>query len=618
MCGITGYISINKPITHSDGYLKAAVNTLNRRGPDHMGFYRDENCELGHARLSIIDTSSEANQPMKDKSGRYIIIFNGEIYNFKAIKKQLLEKGYQFATKSDTEVVLYSYIEYGEKCIEKFNGFFGFCVYDSQEKEYFLARDRFGIKQLYYSNNENYLIFGSELKSILSYPIDKTLDRDSLNMFFRYNYIPAPYSILKSCKKLMPGECIKIKNNKITIEKYYDYYINSTQSTDSYETAQIKIEELLYSSVESRMVSDVPLGTFLSGGVDSSVVSLIASRLKKELNTFSIGFPDEPLFDESIYAEKVAKHIGSKHHTFQLTNDKLYQNLEEILDYMDEPFADSSAINVYLLSKKTKEHVTVALSGDGADELFSGYNKHAALLFADQQNLKNYLIKNMGYVFNNFPSSRNSKIGNLGRKLSKLSTGLKLNPTDRYEEWASFMNKKSISSLTQNQQTINPIKGYNFKSFNDYLYADFNLVLANDMLKKVDLMSMGNSLEVRTPFLDHQLVEYVFSLPHSYKIDSSSRKKILKDTFKKDLPKQVFERKKHGFEVPLEKWFKNQLSPYLKEHVFNNNPMVKEGFLNQEQLSNIQISLNKGNSGDTVYNTWALITLESWFKKYLI
>jgi len=416
----------------------------------------------------------------------------------------------------------------------------------------------------------------------------------------------------------MPGECIKIKNNKITIEKYYDYYINSTPSTDSYEAAQVKIEELLYTSVESRMVSDVPLGTFLSGGVDSSVISMIASRLKKELNTFSIGFPDEPLFDESSYAEEVAKHIGSKHHTFQLTNDTLYQNLEEILDYMDEPFADSSAINVYLLSKRTKEHVTVSLSGDGADELFSGYNKHAALLFADQQNFKNYLIKNMGLIFNNFPSSRNSKIGNLGRKLSKLSAGLKLNPTDRYEEWASFMNKSNITALTHKKQKINPINGFNFNSFNDYLYADFNLVLANDMLKKVDLMSMANSLEVRTPFLDHHLVEYVFSLPTSYKIDGSSRKKILKDTFRKDLPKTVFERKKHGFEVPLEKWFNNQLSSYLKEHVFNNNPMVKEGFIDQDQLSKIQFSLNKGNSGDTVLNTWALITLDSWFRKYLI
>jgi len=617
MCGITGYISINKPITHSDGYLKAAVSTLNKRGPDHMGFYKDKNCELGHARLSIIDTSSEANQPMKDKSGRYIIIFNGEIYNFKELKNKLLEKGYQFSTQSDTEVVLYSYIEYGEKCIEKFNGFFGFCIYDSLENSSFLARDRYGIKQLYYSTNNEHLIFGSELKALLAYPVDKTIDTDSLNMFFRYNYIPAPYSILKSCKKLLPGECIKVKNNKITVEKYYEYYNNTAPSTDSYKDAQIKIEELLYSSVESRMVSDVPLGTFLSGGVDSSIISLIASRFKKDLNTFSIGFPDEPLFDESSYAEEVAKHIGSKHHTFQLTNNTLYQHLEDILDYMDEPFADSSAINVFLLSKRTKEHVTVSLSGDGADELFSGYNKHAALLFADQQNFQNYLIKNMGMLFNNMPSSRNSKIGNLGRKLSKLNTGLKLNPLDRYEEWASFMNKNDVSTLTQNKKIINPIKDLSFNNFNDYLYADFNLVLANDMLKKVDLMSMANSLEVRTPFLDHQLVEYVFSLPTSYKIDSSTRKKILKDTFRKDLPKIVFERKKHGFEVPLEKWFQNELSSYLKDKVFNNNPMVNEGLIDQTQLSKIEFSLNKGNSGDTVLNTWALITLDNWFRKNL-
>ena len=224
----------------------------------------------------------------------------------------------------------------------------------------------------------------------------------------------------------------------------------------------------------------------------------------------------------------------------------------------------------------------------------------------------------MGLLFNNMPSSRNSKIGNLGRKLSKLSYGLKLKPEDRYEQWASFMNKDEIKLLTKNQNFNFPIDNLKVNSFNDYLFADFNLVLANDMLKKVDLMSMANSLEVRTPFLDHQLVEYVFSLPSSYKIDKSSRKKILKDTFRKDLPKTVFERKKHGFEVPLEKWFQNELHSYIKDKIFNNNPMVQEGFLDKEQLSKIEFSLNKGNSGDTVFNTWALIGLDNWFRKYLI
>ncbi len=617
MCGIAGYISLKDNISHSHDFLNAAINSLHQRGPDNTGIYRDEQCELGHARLSIIDTTSAANQPMTDNSGRYVIVFNGEIYNYRSIKNKLEHKGHKFITSSDTEVVLYSFIEFGAKCIEHFNGFFSFCIYDKKYNSYLIARDRFGIKPLYYSLDEKRLIFGSELKAILAYPIDKTLDRNALNLYFRHNYIPAPFTILNSCKKLLPGELLTISKGKCKIEEYYKYY-PCKASDDSYEEAKQKINSLLINSVESRLVADVPLGTFLSGGVDSSVISLIASRLKTDLNTFSIGFPDEPLFDESQYAEEVAKHINSQHHTFQVTNNTMFQHLNEILDYMDEPFADSSAINVYILSKQTRDHVTVSLSGDGADELFSGYNKHAALLLADKNNFRNLAIKNSSLLFNLLPQSRNSKIGNLGRKLVKLSYGLNLSSDERYLEWASFMRKENVASLTKFNSFINPIEKLNYNQFNDYLYADFNLVLANDMLKKVDLMSMANSLEVRTPFLDHNLVEYVFSLPDRYKIDNHSRKKILKETYKDSLPYNVFNRKKHGFEVPLEKWFQNQLKSFLKDKIFNNNILAKDGYLDPIELKKMESLLFKGNSGDLVYQTWGLIVLESWYNKHIV
>ena len=617
MCGITGYISFKQPISHSQKFLTNALKSLHKRGPDNNGVFKDNKCELGHARLSIIDTSEATNQPMQDSSSRFTIVFNGEIYNFKTMKKILQEKGHHFLTNSDTEVVLHAFMEYKERCVEHFNGFFAFCIYDKINHSFFIARDRFGIKPLYYSVSEQGITFGSELKALLAYPIEKQLDRDALNLFFRHNYIPAPYTILTSCKKLMPGEYIKITGEDYEIKKYYNLSVNENQQ-DSYKKAQLKVKELLYKSIEKRMIADVPLGTFLSGGVDSSIVSLIASRIKNNLNTFSIGFPDEALFDESKYAEEVARHINSNHHTFQVTNKDLYHHLEDILDYMDEPFADSSAINVFLLSKKTREHVTVSLSGDGADELFTGYNKHAALYFADQKTYKNTLIKNLGFTFNLFPKSRNSKIGNLGRKLTKLNKGLKLSPEQRYLEWASFMDTKKIESLTSNPTIINPIVDNSFEKFEDYLKADFDLVLTNDMLKKVDLMSMGNSLEVRTPFLDHHLVEYVFSLPTNYKIDKNSKKKILKDSFIEDLPSNVFNRKKHGFEVPMEKWFQNELKSYLKSKIFNNNPLVEAGYLNQNELSQMEHNLFKGSSGDTVLQTWALIVLENWYRKNML
>jgi len=616
MCGITGYISLRKEINHSKIFLDKAINSLNKRGPDNIGKYRNNFCELAHARLSIIDTSSISNQPMIDSSDRYIIVFNGEIYNYKKIRKDLISLGYDFKTQSDTEVVLYSYIHYKEKCVDLFDGFFAFCIYDLKENKSFIARDRFGIKPLYYSLNDERILFASELKSLLCYPIDKNIDRDALNLYFKFNYIPAPYSILESCKKLLPGECVIIENSNVVFKRYYTYYPKE-ETSDNYNKAKQKIEKLLYSSVENRMIADVPLGTFLSGGVDSSIISLIASRIKPDINTFSIGFPDEPLFDESKYAEQVAKHINSKHHTFNVTNKILYQNLDEILDYMDEPFADSSALNVFLLSKQTREHITVALSGDGADELFSGYNKHSALFFADKKSLQNITIKNLGNLFNIMPQSRNSKFGNLGRKLSKLSTGLNLNKEDRYLSWASFMSDNTIRSLTNYSSLINPIKNIEVKNFNDYLFADFSLVLPNDMLKKVDLMSMANSLEVRTPFLSHELVEYVFSLPVSYKIDLKDKKKILKDIYRKDMPENLFERNKHGFEVPLNKWYKKELKTYLDDKIFSNNLLVNHGYLEQEELTKMSYQLEKGSSGDIVFQTWALIVLEHWCRKNL-
>ena len=616
MCGITGYISLRKEISHSKTFLDKAIKSLNKRGPDNIGKYRNNFCELAHSRLSIIDTSSISNQPMIDSSDRYIIVFNGEIYNYKKIRKDLISLGYDFKTQSDTEVVLCSYIHYKEKCIDLFDGFFAFCIYDLKENKSLIARDRFGIKPLYYSLNAERILFASELKSLLCYPIDKNIDRDAINLYFKFNYIPAPYSILESCKKLLPGECVIIENSNVVFKRYYTYYPKE-ETSDNYNKAKDKIENLLYSSVESRMIADVPLGTFLSGGVDSSIISLIASRIKPDINTFSIGFPDEPLFDESKYAEQVAKHINSKHHTFNVTNKILYQNLDEILDYMDEPFADSSALNVFLLSKQTRQHITVALSGDGADELFSGYNKHSALFFADNKSLQNIAIKNLGSLFNLMPQSRNSKIGNLGRKLSKLSKGLNLNKEDRYLSWASFMSDNTIRSLTNYSSLINPIKNIEVKNFNDYLFADFSLVLPNDMLKKVDLMSMANSLEVRTPFLSNELVEYVFSLPVSYKIDLKDKKKILKDIYRKDMPDNLFERNKHGFEVPLNKWYKKELKTYLDDKIFSNNLLVNYGYLEQEELSRMSYQLEKGSSGDIVFQTWALIVLEHWCRKNL-
>ncbi len=619
MCGIVGVVYHSQKNREKESFIRLALQQLNKRGPDYSSAISTNNGQLGHARLSIIDTSIEANQPMQDESGRYTIIFNGEIYNFQSIRDRLLAKGVQFRTHSDTEVLLKLFIEKKEKALNELDGFFSFCVYDKREDEYFIARDRFGIKPLLYYQDDEQFIFASELKAILQFPIDKNIDLNSLTQYFQFNYIPEPNSIFRNVKKLLPGHYIRIKNNKPVIKKYYSFYVNQVLSTDTYEQAQKKIRKLLFLSVEKRMIADVPVGSFLSGGIDSSIIATIGAQIHPNLHTFSIGFKDEPFFDETKYAELVAKKINSKHTVFSLSNNDLFQLFEQVLDYIDEPFADSSAINVYILSKQTRKQVTVALSGDGADELFSGYNKHKALYLAEQKNIKNILIKTGSPLYKLLPKSRQNKWGNIARQLDKYATGLKLSRSERYINWASFMKREQaerlvLSSDSDGKYTL-PI---DINNINDVLYCDFNLVLPNDMLKKVDSMSMANSLEVRTPFLQHELVEYVFSLPEQYKIDSKTTKKILKDAFRKDLPEELYNRPKHGFEIPLLKWFKFELKDYLEQNIFNQSLIEEQGYLNWNEVLRIKNQLHSSNPNDAVSATWALVVFQHWVKKYLL
>lgn len=617
MCGIVGYIKLNGEsiIDSMQDQIDSALNSIQHRGPDNQSSVITKNGFLGHTRLSIIDTNSGANQPMSDSTGRWTIVFNGEIYNYTELKKELIAKGIEFHTTSDTEVLLHLLILEGESCLEKLNGFFAFCFYDNKKDSYLIARDRFGIKPLVYHQTSTNFYFGSELRSIITLGIDKQINKNALANYFRFNYIPAPETIFENTYKLIPGHLIKIENNQVTSKKFYNYYPKE-KSNDSFEVAKTKVKSLLEESVQKRLVSDVPLGSFLSGGVDSSIIAAIAAKYHPNINTFSIGFKDEPYFDETIHAEKVAKHIGSNHSTFKLSNNDIYTHLNEIIGAIDEPMADSSAINVYILSKRTRENVTVALSGDGADELFSGYNKHHALYWADQKNTKNTLIKTFGGIANIIPQSRQSKWSNIARQISKYNKGLKLSKYDRYLTWASFMKETKVERLV-NKNPVYKLPKNNVEDFNDYLYFDFNLVLPNDMLRKVDMMSMANSLEVRTPFLDHNLVEYVFSLPSNYKINSKDKKVLLKEAFKEDLPEEIFTRKKHGFEVPLLKWFKTDLKNELKEVVFNKEKVIEQNILNWDVIEEIEKDLNSSSPKDAVMETWALYVFQKWYEQFM-
>jgi len=633
MCGITGIFSFNLVGKFNRINIAKATMALEKRGPDYQDIYTDEWVALGHRRLSIIDTSNIAHQPMWDESRRYCIVFNGEIFNFRELREELAGRGYTFFSQSDTEILLKLYIDQKEKALDKLNGFFAFCVYDVQEQSFFVARDRFGVKPLLYTFDEDKFIFASEMKSIIQYGIEKQIDHTSLNTYLQLNYIPAPHTIFTNVKKLLPGHYAYVKGRKLSIAPYYIIPYNRAQAennTLSYTDAQQKFATLLEAAVQRRLVADVPLGSFLSGGIDSSVVTGLASRHAKGLHTFSVGFRDEKFFDETHYARLVAKHFGTEHTVFSLTNDDLYAHVHNILDYIDEPFADSSAIAVYILSKETRKHATVALSGDGADEMLAGYNKHAAFYRIINKGFSEDLVASLLPFWKALPQSRSNPLANKARQLRRFAEGMKQSTPDRYWQWAGYATHTDANNLLLQQPDAAQEQEYQARrhdilkhlpqsneSMNDILLTDMLLVLPNDMLTKVDLMSMANGLEVRTPFLDYELVNFTFSLPTDHKINASLRKRVAQDAFRSLLPAELYNRPKKGFEVPLLKWFRREMKSLIADDLLSEKFIAEQGIFSYPAIRALKEQLFSNNPGDVHARIWALIVFQWWWRKTL-
>ena len=616
MCGITGYKSLSPQAPNLSRHLEDAVGTLSQRGPDFSDVFVENSVGLGHTRLSIIDTSSNGNQPMRDPSGRYVLVFNGEIYNYKELKANLV--GIEWQSSSDTEVLLHMLMQKGKECLSELNGFFSLAFYDTREDTMLLARDRFGIKPLHYFHDEQFLAFGSEMKALLSYPIDRSLDHESLYWYLRLTYLPLHRSMIQGVKKLLPGNYLEVEDHEVRTGVYCD--LEPIDATGySYEEAKKETVRLLEQSVERRMVADVPLGAFLSGGTDSSAVVSLASGFNQNLNTFSIGYKDHSFFDETNYAELVAKRFGTNHTTFSLTNDDLLDSLPSVIGYIDEPFADSSAIPTYILSQKVSQSMKVALSGDGADELFGGYYKHLAFTKANETSLSNSVLRQMGKLTSIIPQSRSSKVGNLARRMTKYATLLKLSPGEKYWMLASFLQNPNTllkDPSSAGAPLLNQRNG-ELSDLNDFLDTDLRVVLPGDMLTKVDLMSMANSLEVRVPFLDKDLVSFARSLPSTYKVSHNQRKRVLQDAFEHILPKELHHRAKKGFEVPMLAWLRNELNQDLHDTVFNLDYLLAQGIFEVEAIELLKQKLNSGNPGDVHATLWTLYVFQKWYKNYM-
>ncbi len=629
MCGIAGIINFNnRPVAKEE--LDAMRRIQSHRGPDDHGVYTDGTAGLGHSRLSIIDLSEAARQPMHNEDSSIWIVHNGEIYNYQDLKPPLLDNGHSFLSDSDTEVLIHLYEENGIDFIHKLNGMFAFSIYDKKKKKLILVRDRIGIKPLYYYIDEMRFIFASEIKAILKCQvINKTLDYTAISQYLSLGYIPSPRTAFKKIKKLKAGEYLSldIETGKFKIETYWDF--RPEGNFDENEACE-RIMDLLSDSVRLRLISDVPLGAFLSGGIDSSlIVAFMAKISNKRPKTFTIGFSDEPKFDETFYAKKVSEMYNTDHTVIKLKYEDVIDDLPNILDSFDEPFADSSALPTFIVSKATRKHVKVALSGDGGDELFGGYNKYMGMIM---QRHPLFLPPISGPLLRaifrapleNFD---NRLFGSYKRRARRMIDGMGRDNTSSHISWMIHLNRNEKRKFVNfnldkdicNDEISTMISAFYNKYENDWInkasYTDLKLQLVDDMLTKADRMSMLTSLEVRVPLLDHRLANAVFSLSGNLKIKKGKRKYILLKAAKNLLPKELHTRPKKGFEVPIGPWLKkNKRFQELFIDCMKTKP--KENIVNTDNTIKL---FNIHNQGPVDYNRelWILFVLKWWSDKYL-
>lgn len=589
MCGIAGIAHWDgRPIEHSR--LKAMADVLVHRGPDEEGLYRnaaaraaDRGTELSgaagtsrasvalaHRRLSIIDLST-GQQPLSNEDGTVWIVFNGEIYNFRVLHKELAGLGHRFRTHSDTEVIVHAYEEWGEDCVRRLTGMFAFCIWDERRNRLFLARDRLGKKPLYYHAGPGWFAFGSELKAILALPgVSTSIDPTAVADYFKLLYIPDPKSIYREIRRLEPGHLMVVDETGISTREYWDVVFSAGSDRREADVEE-ELFHLLDEAVRDRLVAEVPLGAFLSGGVDSSgVVALMARHSARPVVTCSIGF-DDPEHDESRFAAEVARLLRTDHSEYAVAGG-FADVVRRLPSMFDEPFADSSAVPTFFVCKMARKRVTVALSGDGGDESFGGYEKYVKDGIERQvgQFVPRLLLRGLGYL--------SVGDGRFARKARTLTSQALRTPADAFYHSNSFISDAALQRLLA-PALVQALRGYDpaeqitrfFRKpdvddhLSRMLYADIKTYLAGDILVKVDRASMANSLEVRAPLLDHRVVEFAASLPGHFKIRRGDKKYLLKRAFARELPAAIFARPKHGFSVPLGRWFRGELVSLMEE-----------------------------------------------------
>jgi len=613
MCGICGTAGFSDRTL-----LRRMCDVISHRGPDDSGMFLENGIGLGHRRLSIIDIKS-GHQPIHNEDESIWIVFNGEIYNYLNLKEELEKRGHRFYTSSDTEVIVHLYEEFGDKCPEKLYGMFSFAIWDENRKRLFLARDRLGKKPLYFTCLDGKFLFGSEIKSLLQYSeIERKVDIQALHHYLTFSYVPGPITMFKGIKKLLPGHTLCFENGNIEIKKYWDLSLDTSGKRQSDEYYINKVKELLTEAIRCRLMSEVPLGAFLSGGLDSSTIVAIMSGLMEEpVKTITASFEDGGSYDESRYAKLVAEHFQTEHHEV-LLKSKDIGILPEIIWHFDEPILDAAAIPEYMIAKKAKQYVTVVLSGDGSDELFMGYIQHSLLpkIYKYQSPFPGFVKRNLApriarFLSGAIPSRKTKRYlgfaANLGMTLGD-QKGMYKTMMERFTE-------PEIEKLfaVNPKYTDDVLQSYfmNQNFLNNMCSFEMKINLPDNYLMKVDKMTMAHAIEARIPFLDHRLVEFAGTIPRDLKLRGSSEKYILKRIMKGILPDEIIKRKKHPFIVPIVKWFEKDLRELTSELLSEEN-IRKQGYFNYDYVGKV---LSKNNPD---YNQpLSLMYFQLWHKIFI-
>lgn len=630
MCGIVGWVT-SKVL--DEDIVRRMTRTLTHRGPDADGFYfsADRRIALGHCRLSIIDLV-RGGQPMSNESGSIWVIFNGEIYNFKELRTDLEKKGHVFSTNSDTEVILHGYEEYGEAFTGYFNGMFAFALYDEERGRLVLARDRFGKKPLYYAMKGGEFLFGSEIKALLLHPsISRTLDPNALGRYLTYEYVPSPYSIFLDIKKLPPAHLMiyDVRTEQAELSRYWNLEFHPKTQMDRREASE-ELLARLKESVRLRLVSDVPLGVLLSGGVDSSTVVALVADLEphRKIKTFNIAF-QEKSYDESRYAREIAQRFDTDHHEEIFSVPKMLESLHDVMQFLDEPFGDASLLPTYLLSQSTRRKVTVAMGGDGCDELLAGYPTYPASRYAEwYKRSPRFFQAAVEGLAARLPVS--TKDFSFDFKLRQFLKGVPYDEPRRTQAWLGSFTSPELDELLSEEvkrqmRDLDPLKDLESGDMGagggptDWLdrliYMYVNCYLADDILFKLDRASMACSLEIRAPFLDYTLAEFLSRLPSSFKLRGWNGKYALKKALERVLPGEIIYRRKKGFGIPIAEWLKEDLSELAREEL-SVEKLRREGLLNPGCVADL---LREHQTGVRNHRKqlWTVLIFELWAKRYL-